>query len=97
MSKEITSGNATDGILGTNIEFHRFGLICAVLLIVGCLGGMAVGLGAVESVAALSMIVIPTMATISLLLAVAPMKYILTAGAVSVVVDILFIAYYLIA
>lgn len=97
MSKEIVSGNASDKIFGTNVEFHRFGLICAVLLVVGCLGGLTVGLGAVESIAALSVVVIPTMATLSLLLAVAPMKYILTAGAVSVVVDILFIAYYLIA
>jgi hypothetical protein len=87
----------SDKILGKNIEFHRFGLICAVLLVVGCLGGLAVGLGAVEHVSALTLIVIPTMATLSLLLAVAPMKYILTAGTVSVVVDILLIAYYLIA
>lgn len=97
MSKEITSGNASDRILGANIEFHRFGLICAVLLVVGCLGGLTVGLGAVESVVALTIVVIPTMATLSLLLAVAPMKYILSAGAVSVVVDILFITTYLLS
>lgn len=96
MSKEIVSGNTSDKILGKNIEFHRFGLICAVLLVVGCLGGLAVGLGAVESVFALTMIVIPTMVTLSLLLAVSPMKYVLTAGVISVVVDILFIIYYLI-
>lgn len=87
----------TDRIFGKNTEFHRFGLISAVLLITGCLGGLAVGLGAVNSVVALTMIVIPMMATLSLLLAVAPMKYILGAGTVSVTIDLLFIAYYLLA
>ncbi len=91
--KEIT----TDGekIFGVNTEFHRFGLISATLLIVGVMGGMAVGLGAIENVLALIMIVIPTMLTLSLLLAVAPMKYILGAGIVSVIVDVLFITYFL--
>lgn len=89
------SGVGSDKILGKNIEFHRFGLICAVLLLVGCLGGFAVGLGGIESVGALAAIVVPTMATLSLLLAVAPMKYIMVAGTVSVVVDVLFITYFL--
>ncbi|TNE76926.1 MAG: hypothetical protein EP333_01785 [Bacteroidetes bacterium] len=91
--KEMT----TDGekIFGVNTEFHRFGLISATLLIVGVMGGMAVGLGAIENVLALIMIVIPTMLTLSLLLAVAPMKYILGAGIVSVIVDVLFITYFL--
>lgn len=91
--KEMT----TDGekIFGVNTEFHRFGLISATLLIVGVMGGMAVGLGAIENVLALIMIVIPTMLTLSLLLAVAPMKYILGSGIVSVIVDVLFITYFL--
>ena len=85
-------------IFGMNTEFSRFGLISATLLIVGTLGGLAVGhvgLGAIEYVWALIVIVVPTMLTLSLLLAVAPMKYILGAGIVSVIVDVLFIAYFL--
>lgn len=78
-------------------EFNRFGLICVVLLIVGCLGGGAVGLGAINSVVALSMVVVPTMATLSLLLAVSPMKSILAAGTVAVVIDLFLIVYYLVA
>ena len=93
--KEITTNG--EKIFGINTEFHRFGLISATLLIVGVMGGMAVGLGGIEHVYALIMIVIPTMLTVSLLLAVAPMKYILGAGIVSVIVDVLFITYFLLA
>lgn len=87
----------TDGekIFGINTEFHRFGLISATLLIVGVAGGLTVGLGAIESIIALVMVVIPTMTTLSLLLAVAPMKYILWSGIVSLIVDVLFITYFL--
>lgn len=87
----------TDGekIFGLNTEFHRFGLISAILLIVGVFGGMAVGLGGIENVFSLILIVVPTMTTLSLLLAVAPMKYIIAAGTVSVIVDVLFITYFL--
>ena len=92
---ETINKTQSDTIFGLNTEFHRFGLISAVLLLIGCLGGITVGLGAVESVLALSLVVIPTMTTLSLMLAVAPMKYILRAGIVSVTIDALFIAYYL--
>ena len=85
----------SERIFGNNTEFNRFGLISATLLIVGTLGGLAVGLGAIEYVWALIAIVVPTMLTLRLLLAVAPMKYILGAGIVSVIVDVLFIAYFL--
>lgn len=80
-----------------NKEFNRFGLISVILLVVGCLGGLATGLGGVENVWSLSMLVIPTMITLSLLIAVAPMKYILTSAIIASTIDVLFIAYFLIA
>lgn len=78
-----------------NAEFNRFGYISVILLVVGCLGGITVGLGAVEQVWALAMVVIPTMLTLSLLLAVSPMKYIINAALVAVAVDVIMISYYL--
>ena len=87
-----TSG---EKIFGINTEFHRFGLISAILLIVGVAGGLAVGLGAIENVLSLTLVVIPTMTTLSLLLAVAPMKYIMAAGGVSLIGDVMFITYFL--
>lgn len=75
------------------LEFNRFGVISIVLLIVGCLGGLTVGFGAVKEVWSLTLIVIPTMVTLALLLAVAPMKYIMTAAITAVVIDLLMILY----
>jgi hypothetical protein len=75
-------------------EFNRFGLICVILTIVGCLGGAAVGLGAIGNTLALITVIVPTMITLSLLLAVSPMKWILTAATISVSIDVLMILYY---
>jgi len=84
----------SETILG-NMEFNRFGIISVILLIVGCLGGFAVGLGAVEHIWSLTLVVVPTMTTLALLLAVSPMKYIMTAGITATVIDLMFIAYFL--
>lgn len=82
------------GLYGS-AEFNRFGYISTILLIVGCLGGITVGLGAVEQVWSLIVVVIPTMLTLALLLAVAPMKYIINAALVATGVDIIMISYFL--
>lgn len=97
MEKEITNKASSDQIFAGNTEFNRYGLISAILLIVGCSGGLAVGLGAGNNIVALILIVVPTMTTLSLLLAVAPMKWILRVGIVAGVINTAFIAYYLIA
>lgn len=76
-------------------EFNRFGIICIIITVVGCLGGTAVGMGAIQSTLALTVVIIPTMATLSLLLAVAPMKQIFVAATISVLIDLLLIVYYL--
>lgn len=78
-----------------NSEFNRFGLISAILLIVGTLGGLTVGMGAVNEIWSLILIVVPTMTTLSLLIAVAPMKYIMTSAIIAVAIDLLFMLYLL--
>ena len=90
-------GKSAEVIFADNTEFNRFGLICAVILVVGCSGGLAVGLGAISYVGTLIAAVIPTMITLSLLLAVAPMRYIMTAGVTSTIINLSMIAYFLIA
>jgi hypothetical protein len=77
-------------------EFNRFGLISVILLIVGCLGGITVGMGAIDYIWSLILVIIPTMTTLSLLLAVAPMRYIFYATTVSIVIDIILLVYFLI-
>jgi hypothetical protein len=54
-------------------------------------------MGAVQSTIALILIIIPTMTTLSLLLAVSPMKFIMASGVIATIINLLFIAYYTIA
>lgn len=75
------------------LEFNRFGVISVVLLVVGCLGGLTVGFGAVKEFWSLILIVVPTMVTLSLLLAVTPMRYIMTAAIATVAIDLLMLLY----
>ena len=77
-------------------EYNRFGLIAVLILLIGCLGGITVGLGAIKDTWALILVVLPTMLTLSLLLAVSPMKWIYKATSITLVIDLLLIAYYLV-
>lgn len=83
--------------LTNDMEFNRFGWIAVILLVVGCLGGLTVGMGAIASTAALVAVVIPTMITLSLLLAVSPMRYVMIATASSITIDVLLLTYYALA
>jgi hypothetical protein len=71
-----------------DLEVNRYGVISIVLLIVGCMGGLTVGLGAIDQTWQLIAVVIPTMLTLSLLLAVAPMKQIMNSMLIAVVIDV---------
>ncbi len=70
---------------------YRFGVIAITLLIIGCLGGVTMNYGAALHIWSLIAVIIPTMTTLSLLLAVAPMRWILNAFIVTVLVDIMVI------
>jgi hypothetical protein len=76
-------------------EYNRFGLIAILILVIGCLGGLTVGMGAINHTGALILVVLPTMVTLSLLLAVAPMQWIYKSSAVCIAIDILLLLYYL--
>lgn len=77
-------------------EFNRFGLISIILIMVGCLGGITVGMGAIEHTWALILILIPTMTTLSAILAVQSMRIIFYATLVSIVIDVTLLLYFLI-
>ena len=77
-------------------EFNRFGIISAMLMIVGILGGLAVGMGGVNHTWILILVVVSTMTCLSLILALGPMKYIIYTGVINVVLDIIFLSYFLI-
>jgi len=92
MSTPVTSIKMKE--LLENAEFNRFGIISIVLTLVGCLGGIAVGMGAIKYYMTLTLVVVPTMATLSLLIAVAPMRSIIIAGTLSLLVDVIMILYF---
>ena len=81
--------------LFAHAEFNRFGIICVVLTVVGCLGGIVVGLGAIQDTLALVAVVLPTMVTLSMLIAVAPMSYLLFSASASIVIDLILMVYYI--
>ena len=70
-------------------DMNRYGIISMLLLVVGCMGGIAVGLGGLESVIQLIFLVVPTMAALAMILAVAPMKYIVYTSLAAVTFDII--------
>lgn len=79
------------------MEFNRFGWIAVIILVVGCLGGLTVGMGALQSTFALTLILTPTMLTLSFLLSVAPMKWIALTTLITVSVDLVLFSYYVVA
>jgi hypothetical protein len=76
-------------------EYNRFGLIAVLILLIGCLGGITVGMGAIKDTWALILVVLPSMITLSLLLAVAPMKWIYRTASVSIALDVILIIFYM--
>src|SRR5690554_7049990 len=75
-------------LLGKDLENNRFGIISVIVIFVGCLGGLTVGVGAIHHTWQLFLIVFSTMATLSFLIAVAPVKQILNLAAISVIIDV---------
>lgn len=76
-------------LLGKDLEANRFGIVSIIAIFVGCLGGVTVGLGAIHHMWQLFMVVFSTMATLSFLIAVAPVKQILNLALISVIVDVI--------
>lgn len=77
-----------------SVEFNRFGVIAFVLAIVGCLSGITAGFfvnGA--SQLDLTAVILPTMGTLCMILAVAPMRVIIGIGSLAVLIDLAIIIF----
>jgi hypothetical protein len=70
------------------MENNRFGTVSIVILIIGCIGGITVSQGAYDSWIQLSILIVPLMVTVVMLLAVLPMRWIMNAMVVTVLVDV---------
>ncbi len=73
------------------LEKQRYGVMAILLLIVGCSAGIAVGLGALTQMFSLIVLAMTTMAALSMMLAVAPMKAILYTSGIAITADIIII------
>lgn len=89
----IENNSFWNGVFKGELENSRFGIISVALLIVGCLGGIVMWSGGVESTTQLILTVVPTMLTLSFLLAVQPLKYILNLAILAVVIDIILLVF----
>lgn len=72
-----------------SMEWNRFGIIPIVLLLIGCVGGIAAGFGAFNDLLRISLVAFPTIISLALVLAVSPMRVIFFSAAVALVCDII--------
>ena len=70
-------------------DINRYGISSMLLLVVGILGGIAVGTGAIYSTIQLIFLAISTMGALSMILAISPMKYIVYSSMFVIAVDII--------
>lgn len=100
MSHTLIMEKSTQGELATKgnnkitweyLDRNRFGLMVVLILVVGCMAGIAVGLGALTQVVSLSVLALTTMTALSMMLALAPIKILLYTSIIAVVTDIIII------
>ncbi|MEX1003093.1 MAG: hypothetical protein WDZ35_13325 [Crocinitomicaceae bacterium] len=91
--KEAFSGIKWLDNIFEDYEFNRYGIYAVLLLVVGCMAGIAVGVGAMSSSLQISLLVIPTMASLVMILAVAPMRPLIWVSLFAILVDIIMIVY----
>lgn len=71
------------------MEFNRFGIIPIVLLLIGCIGGIAAGFGAFADLLRISLVAFPTIISLALILAVSPMRVIFYSAAIAIICDVI--------
>lgn len=70
------------------MEFNRYGAIAMLLVILGCMGGFAASYAAGANEYKIALIVFPTILSLAFILAVMPMRLIIWASTIAVLLDI---------
>ena len=70
------------------VENNRFGIIPMLLVLIGCIGGLAAAFGAHDNIFKLGLVAFPTIVAASLVIGLAPMKAVLYVSAIAIVIDI---------
>ena len=74
-------------------NLNRYGIMAILMITVGCLGGVAVGTGGIYSTFQLFLLAFSTMLSLTMMLAVAPMKWIIWTGIIAIIIDIIAIIF----
>jgi hypothetical protein len=69
------------------MEFSRFGIISILVVLIGCIGGIAASFGAGDNLLKLAMIAFPSIISLALILAVAPMRVIFYMALIAFTMD----------
>ncbi len=96
-NKEDVTGIAIIDKVFFDANLNRYGIMAILLLVVGCLGGIAVGTGGLDSTFQLIVLAFSTMFAMSMMLAVAPMKLIIYSGIIAIIIDVIIIAFNLLS
>jgi hypothetical protein len=75
--------------LFNDAEKNRFGIIPILIVVIACIGGFAAAFGADNSTIQLGIIILPTVISLALTLAVAPMRTILWVSTLAVILDLI--------
>lgn len=75
-----------------SLEFNRYGIISVGILLIGIVGGLTVGLSASQHLWQIAVIAISTMIPFSLMLAVAPMKWVMRTLICTLALDLIIVA-----
>ena len=76
-------------IFWNNLEPRRFGIIPIIAVIIGCAGGIAAAFGAEADTFKLALTAFPSIIALALVLAVAPMKAIMYASFMALLLDLI--------
>lgn len=75
------------------LEFNRFGIISMLVVILGCTGGIAAAFGAQDNALKIALIAFPTIISLALVLAVAPMRAIMYLSTVAIILDLIILIF----
>jgi hypothetical protein len=88
LKKEAIKTQTTLSPFWQAAEFNRYGIIAMVLTIIGCMGGFAASYGAGDNEYKLALVAFPTIISLAFVLAVMPMRLIIWASSIAVLLDI---------
>jgi hypothetical protein len=89
VEKKQTATTTAQSEFWKMVEFNRFGIIPMLMVALVCISGIAAGFGAPGNPFQLSIVSVPTAVALSLVLAVAPMKWIVYSSAFAILLDII--------